>query len=137
VLWWADEEDGMEKKAVFPARGPKPIGPYSPAISYGDLVFVSGQGPMNPDTGQVEKGDVESEMKIVMENVRLLLEAAGSSLDRVLKTTVYLADIEDFTRMNTLYRTYFAEPYPARTTIQAARLPLGIRIEIEAIASRA
>ena len=126
----------MNKKAVFPKRGPKPVGPYSPAIEFGDLVFVSGQGPMNPDSGQIEKGDVESEMKIAMENVRLLLEAAGSGMDRVLKTTVYLADMQDFTRMNALYKTYFTEPYPARTTIQAAALPLGIHIEIDVIAAR-
>ncbi len=126
----------MEKKAVVPARGPKPVGPYSPAIAYNGLVFVSGQGPMNPDTGQVEKGDVESEMKVAMENVRLLLEAAGSGLDRVLKTTVYLARMEDFSRMNALYKTYFTEPFPARTTIQAGALPLGIGIEIEVIAAQ-
>jgi 2-iminobutanoate/2-iminopropanoate deaminase len=127
----------MKKKAVFPKRGPRPVGPYSPAIEYGDLVFVSGQGPMNPDTGQVEKGDVAGEMRIAMENVRLLLEAAGSSLDRVLKTTVYLADIGDFARMNELYKTYFTEPFPARTTIQAAALPLGIKFEIDVVASKA
>ena len=92
---------------------------------------------MNPDTGQVEKGDVESEMKIAMENIRLLLDGAGSGLDRVLKTTVFLADMDDFARMNEIYKTYFNEPYPARTTIQAARLPMGINVEIEAIAARA
>ncbi len=126
----------MEKQAVRPARGPRPVGPYSPAIVYGDLVFVSGQGPGNPDTGKIEKGDVASEMKIVMENLRLLLEAAGSGLDRVLKTTVFLANMDDFARMNDIYKTYFSDPYPARTTIQAARLPMGINVEIEAIAAR-
>src|SRR5512147_2067300 len=126
----------MDKQAVRPSRGPKPVGPYSPAITYGDLVFVSGQGPGNPDTGKIEKGDVASEMKIVMENLRLLLEAAGSGLDRVLKTTVYLANMDDFAKMNDLYKTYFSEPYPARTTIQAAGLPMGINVEIEAIAAR-
>jgi len=126
----------MDKQAVRPSRGPKPVGPYSPAIVYGDFVFVSGQGPGNPDTGKIEKGDVASEMKIVMENLRLLLEAAGSGLDRVLKTTVFLADMDDFARMNDIYKTYFSEPYPARTTIQAARLPMGINVEIEAIAAR-
>lgn len=126
----------MDKKAVFPRRGPKPVGPYSPAVEYDGLVFVSGQGPMNPDTGEVEKGELESEMKIAMENVRLLLEAAGSGMDRVLKTTVYLVDIQEFSRMNALYKTYFTEPYPARTTIQAAGLPLGIRFEIDVIAAR-
>jgi 2-iminobutanoate/2-iminopropanoate deaminase len=129
-------EEHMEKKAVIPKRGPRPVGPYSPAIAYGELVFVSGQGPMNPDTGNVERGDISSEMKIVMENVRLLLEEAGSGLERVLKTTVFLADIEDFARMNELYRAYFSEPFPARTTIQAAKLPLGIRVEVEVIAAR-
>ena len=124
------------KEAINPAVGPKPVGPYSPAIAYGDLVFVSGQGPGNPATGQVEKGDVTSEMKLVMENIRILLEAAGSGLDRVLKTTVYLANMDDFARMNELYKTYFSEPYPARTTIQAGRLPMGINVEIDAIASR-
>jgi 2-iminobutanoate/2-iminopropanoate deaminase len=126
----------MDKQPVMPARGPRPVGPYSPAIAYGDLVFVSGQGPGNPDTGKIEKGDVASEMKIVMENLRLLLEAAGSGLDRVLKTTVFLANMDDFARMNDIYKTYFSEPYPARTTIQAARLPMGINVEIEAIAAR-
>jgi 2-iminobutanoate/2-iminopropanoate deaminase len=109
----------MEKQAVKPDRGPAPVGPYSPAVTYGDLVFVSGQGPINPDTGQVEKGDVIDEMKLAMENVRLLLEASGSSLDKVLKVTVYLADMDEFGRMNEQYKTYFSQPYPARTTIQA------------------
>jgi 2-iminobutanoate/2-iminopropanoate deaminase len=129
-------EELMDKQAVKPTRGPRPVGPYSPAIVSGDLVFVSGQGPMNPDSGQLEKSDVGSEMKLVMENLRILLEAAGCTLDSIVKTTVYLADMDDFAKMNELYRTYFKEPYPARTTIQAARLPMGIKIEIEAIARK-
>jgi 2-iminobutanoate/2-iminopropanoate deaminase len=124
------------KEVVKPARGPRPVGPYSPAIVYGELVFVSGQGPMNPDTGKVETGDVASQMKLAMENVRLLLEAAGSSLDQVLKVTLYLASMDDFARVNELYATFFREPYPARTTIQAAGLPLGISIEIDVISAR-
>ena len=126
----------MKRVAVCPDRGPKPVGPYSPAVSYGDLVFVSGQGPMNPDTGQVERGDVVDEFRMAMGNVRLLLEAAGSGLDRVLKVTLYLADIEDFARVNEAYRSFFSEPFPARTTIQAARLPLGIRVEVDVVAAR-
>ena len=126
----------MQKKAVFPKRGPRPVGPYSPAVELGNLVFVSGQGPMNPDTGKVEVGDTVSEMKVAMENVRLLLEAAGSGMDRVVKTTVYLTDIQEFSRMNELYKTCFTEPYPARTTVQVAGLPLGIHFEIDAIASK-
>jgi len=126
----------MDKQRIRPPRGPNPVGPYPPAIVFGDLVFVSGQGPMNPDTGQVEKGDIASQMKLAMENLRLLLEAAGSGLDRVLKTTVFLANMDDFAPMNELYRSYFSEPYPARTTVQAAGLPLGIAVEIEAVAAR-
>ena len=126
----------MKRVAVCPDRGPKPVGPYSPAVSYGDLVFVSGQGPMNPDTGQVERGDVVDEFRMAMGNVRLLLEAAGSGLDRVLKVTLYLADIEDFARVNEAYRSFFSEPFPARTTIQAARLPLSIRVEVDVVAAR-
>lgn len=126
----------MKRVAVCPDRGPKPVGPYSPAISYGDLVFVSGQGPMNPDTGQVERGDAVDEFRLAMGNVRLLLEAAGSSLDRVLKVTLYLVDIDDFARVNEVYRSFFSEPFPARTTIQAARLPLGISVEVDVIAAR-
>jgi len=91
---------------------------------------------MNPDTGQVERGDVVDEFRMAMGNVRLLLEAAGSGLDRVLKVTLYLADIEDFARVNEAYRSFFSEPFPARTTIQAARLPLGIRVEVDVVAAR-
>jgi 2-iminobutanoate/2-iminopropanoate deaminase len=130
------EEERMTRVAVCPDRGPKPVGPYSPAISYGDLIFVSGQGPMNPDTGQVERGDVVDEFRLAMGNVRLLLEAASSGLDHVLKVTLYLADIDDFARVNEVYRSFFSEPFPARTTIQAARLPLGIRVEVDVIAAR-
>jgi 2-iminobutanoate/2-iminopropanoate deaminase len=125
----------MDKKAIKPERGPAPVGPYSPAITFGDLVFVSGQGPINPDTGKVEKGDVLAELKLAMANVRLLLEAAGSSMERVLKVTLYLADMDDFARVNEQYGTYFSEPYPARTTIQAGRLPLGINVEVDVIAA--
>jgi 2-iminobutanoate/2-iminopropanoate deaminase len=126
----------MERQAVRPARGPKPVGPYSPAIVHGDLVFVSGQGPMNPDTGQIERGDTVDEFRLAMGNVRLLLEEAGSGLGRVLKVTLYLADMDDFGRVNEAYGTFFDEPYPARTTIQAARLPLGIKVEVDVVAAR-
>ncbi|MBN2371445.1 MAG: reactive intermediate/imine deaminase [Vicinamibacteria bacterium] len=126
----------MTRKAVHPDRGPKPVGPYSPAIAFGELVFISGQGPMNPDTGQIERGDVVDEFKIAMSNVRLLLEAAGSAMDRVLKVTLYLADINDFARVNEAYKAYFSEPYPARSTIQAGRLPLEIKVEVDVIAAK-
>jgi 2-iminobutanoate/2-iminopropanoate deaminase len=113
---------------------PKPIGPYSQGIIENGFIFVSGQGCINPQTGQVERGDARSETKRVFENLKTILEAAGSSLARVVKCNVYLRDINDFQAMNEVYATYFAPPYPARTTIQAGALPAGIAVEIECIA---
>ena len=126
----------MAKKAVWPKNGPPPKGPYSPAIVYGELVFVSGQGPVDPATGEVVRGDVLDQMKTAVENIRLILKEAGSSLSDVLKVTVYLSDMNDFSRMNEQYKEVFGPTYPARTTIQAARLPMDIKIEIDVIAHR-
>jgi 2-iminobutanoate/2-iminopropanoate deaminase len=95
---------------------------------------VSGQGPIDADTGEVVKGDVLEEFRLAMANVKLLLEAAGSSLDRVVKVTLYLRDMADFSRVNELYAETFPEPFPARTTIQAGALPLGIDVEVDVIA---
>jgi 2-iminobutanoate/2-iminopropanoate deaminase len=122
------------RKAIVTEQGPKPMGPYSQAIIAGDFVFVAGQGPTNPKTGQRELGDVRSETKRVFENLRAILEAAGSSLEHVVKCNVYLRDINDFAAMNEVYATYFTAPFPARTTIQAGALPGGIAVEIECIA---
>ena len=125
------------RKAIVTEQGPKPVGPYSQAIVEGDFIFVSGQGPINPGTGSLELGDVRSETKRVFENVRAILEAAGSSLGQVMKCNVYLRDIKDFAAMNEVYATFFAAPFPARTTIQAGALPGGIAVEIECIARKA
>jgi 2-iminobutanoate/2-iminopropanoate deaminase len=124
------------RNAVVTENAPKPLGPYSQAIIEGDLVFVSGQGCTNPSTGKLELGDVRSETKRTFENVRAILEAAGSSLDHVTKCNVYLRDINDFAAMNEVYRTFFSAPFPARTTIQAGALPGGIAVEIECIARK-
>jgi 2-iminobutanoate/2-iminopropanoate deaminase len=124
----------MEKKVISPAGGPPPKGPYSPAIAYGNLVFVSGQGAVDPVTGEVKSSDVLEELKLVVQNIRTILEAAGSSMDKVLKVNMYLADIGDFQRVNDAYRGYFGPVFPARTTIQAGKLPLGLKVEIEVIA---
>jgi 2-iminobutanoate/2-iminopropanoate deaminase len=122
------------RKPVQTSRAPKPIGPYSQAIIENGFIFVSGQGCINPDTGQVERGDARSETTRVFENLKTILEAAGSSLAKVVKCNVYLRDINDFQAMNEVYATYFEPPYPARTTIQAGALPAGIAVEIECVA---
>jgi 2-iminobutanoate/2-iminopropanoate deaminase len=124
------------RKAIVTDKGPKPVGPYSQAIVEGDFLFVSGQGPINPATNQLELGDARAETTRVFENIKAILGAAGSSLDQVVKCNVYLRDINDFAAMNEVYKTYFAAPFPARTTIQAGALPGGIAVEIECIARK-
>ncbi|MFL5469603.1 MAG: RidA family protein [Gemmatimonadaceae bacterium] len=124
------------RKAIVTEKAPKPIGPYSQAIVEGDLIFLAGQGCTNPLTGKLERGDVRSETKRTFENIRAILEAAGSSLDDVTKCNVYLRDIDDFPAMNEVYETFFTAPFPARTTIQAGALPGGIAVEIECIAKK-
>jgi 2-iminobutanoate/2-iminopropanoate deaminase len=124
------------RQAILTENAPKPLGPYSQAIVEGDFIFVAGQGPINPETGKREMGDVRSETKRTFENLRAILQAAGSSLDQVVKCNVYLRDINDFAAMNEVYQTYFSAPYPARTTIQAGALPGGIAVEIECIARK-
>lgn len=129
------EEERMNKRPVIPKDGPEAKGPYSQAIAYGDLVFVSGQGPVDVATGEIVHSDVLDEMRIAVENVRRVLEEAGSSLQKVLKVTLYLADMNDFQKVNRQYGEYFGPVFPARTTIQAARLPFDIKIEIDVIAA--
>ncbi|MCR4433498.1 MAG: RidA family protein [bacterium] len=121
----------MEKRAHF---GPaKPIGPYSPAIEVNGFLFVSGQIPLKED-GSLLSGDVGAQAELVLENIKGLLEQAGCSLTQVVKTTIYLSDMQDFSIVNNVYSRYFEEPYPARTTVQVAALPRGAKIEIEVVA---
>ena len=119
---------------VFVQGHAAPSAPYSPAIVEGNLVFVSGQGPLDPKTGEYLKGDVQSETRQVFANIKAILEAAGTSMDKVLKVNVYLRDINDFGAMNEVYKTMFTQPFPARTTIQAGALPRGFAVEIECVA---
>ncbi len=126
----------MDKQAIWPKNGPPTKGPYSPAVVYGDLVFVSGQGPVDAATGAMLTGDVVDEFRRAMINVETILAGAGSSLGQVLKVTLYLRDMADFARVNEVYKEYFGPVYPARTTIQAGRLPFDIKVEIDVIASR-
>ena len=125
------------RNAILTDKAPKPAGPYSQGIIEGDFIFVAGQGCINPQTGAQELGDVRSETRRTFENLRAILQAAGSSLDHVVKCNVYLRDINDFAAMNEVYETFFAAPFPARTTIQAGALPGGIAVEIECIARKA
>ena len=122
------------KEQIFPKDGPAPAGPYSPAIRANGFIFVSGQGPLVLETGQPLRGPVEDQVHRTMQNLRLILESAGSGLQKVVKTTIFLRDMNNFRTMNEVYGSYFEGAPPARTTIQAADLPMGIDVEIEAIA---
>ena len=122
------------REAVSTSTAPAAIGPYSQAIRAGSLLFVSGQIALDPESGVLVEGDVTVQTHRVFRNLAGILEAAGSSLDRVVRATVYLADMNDFAAMNEVYGTYFSSPAPARSTIQAARLPRDARVEIDLIA---
>ncbi|NLL19663.1 MAG: RidA family protein [Clostridia bacterium] len=123
----------MSLQRVTTDKAPAAIGPYSQAIKAGNFVFTSGQLPMNPETGQIE-GDIKAQTKMALTNLANVLEAAGSGMDKVVKTTVFLADINEFAAMNEVYATFFGEVPPARSAFQAANLPKGAKIEIEAVA---
>jgi len=127
----------MSKSAVRTEAAPAPFqgAPYNQAIVANGFVFVSGQGPLDP-SGKLVEGDIAVATHQTFDNLQAILEAAGSSLDKVVKCNVYLRDIKDFAAMNEVYKTYFKPPYPARTTIQAAALPGGIAVEIECIARK-
>ena len=123
------------KHAISSSLAPKPVGPYSAALRAGSLLFVSGQVPLDPATGRMVEGDITVHARRVLENVGALLDAAGLSFAHVVRTTVFLADMNDFQAMNEVYATFFREPYPARSTVQAARLPRDARVEIDVMAS--
>jgi 2-iminobutanoate/2-iminopropanoate deaminase len=125
----------MAQKRVIATDGaPKAIGPYSQAIAHGDTVYCSGQIPLDPATNQLVEGGIAEQTVRVLENLKAFLEAAGSSLDRVLKTTVFLKDMAEFASMNEVYGRYFHVNPPARATVEAARLPRDVRVEIECVA---
>jgi 2-iminobutanoate/2-iminopropanoate deaminase len=124
----------MEKITIVTDQAPQPIGPYSAGVRAGNLVFTAGQIGLDPASGEIVPGGIEAETHRVFQNLRGILEAAGASLDQVVKTTVFLRDMADFPRMNAVYAEYFKGDYPARSTVQAAGLPKGVAVEIEAIA---
>jgi 2-iminobutanoate/2-iminopropanoate deaminase len=115
-------------------HAPKAIGPYSQAVRAGNLIFCAGQIPLDPATMQIVEGDIETQTRRVLQNLSAVLEAAGSSLSRVTKTTVFMADLGEFARMNAVYAEFFTHHPPARSAVQAAALPRGAKIEIECIA---
>jgi len=123
------------KSAISSAGAPKAIGPYSQAVRAGQLLFLSGQVPMDPATGALIDGDIAAQTRRVFDNLGAVLAAAGLTFANVVRTTVFLADMNDFAAMNTVYATYFSEPYPARSTVQVARLPKDARVEVDVIAS--
>ena len=125
----------MPTQAISSPDAPKAIGPYSQAVRAGQLLFASGQIPTDPATGAIVDGDVAAQTRRVFDNLNAVLKAANLSFANVVRTTVFLADMNDFAAMNEVYGQYFSEPYPARATVQVARLPKDARVEIDVIAS--
>ena len=123
------------RSAFTSPDAPKAIGPYSSALRAGQLLFISGQVPVDPATGQMIEGDIAAQTRRVLDSIGGLLGAGGLTFDAVVRTTVFLADMNDAPAMNEIYSTYFPQPYPTRATVQVARLPRDVRIEIDAIAA--
>lgn len=124
-----------EKKVIIAEKAPKALGPYSAAIAYGNFIFASGQLGINPETGESAGDEIKSQTRQALENVKAVLEAAGTDLPHVLKTTVFLRDMNDFAAMNEVYAEFFTDNFPARSAFQVAKLPKGLAVEIEVIAA--
>ncbi|RLG87090.1 MAG: deaminase [Thermoprotei archaeon] len=124
----------MAKQVVFTEKAPKPVGPYSQGVKAGGFLFVAGQIPIDPSTDRIVEGSFEDKVRRVLENVKAVVEAAGGSLDNVVKVTVYLKDISLFDRFNKVYAEYFPRNPPARVVVEVSNLPKGVELEVEAIA---
>ena len=124
------------KQLIATAAAPQAIGPYAQAVVYNGIAYLSGQIPLDPASGQIVDGDIAAQTGRVLENLKAVLEACGSSLDQVLKTSVFLKDMGDFPRMNEVYARYFGAHPPARSTVEVARLPRDVRVEIDCIAAK-
>lgn len=126
----------MEKKIIRTDNAPAPIGPYNQAIQYGDMIFISGQIPIDPKSGNLEQSDIKAETTQVMENLKAILTEAGLTFDDVIKTSIFLMDMGQFGAVNEVYGSYFAGYAPARETVQVAGLPKGVNVEISMIAGK-
>lgn len=122
------------KKIIFTDKAPAPIGPYSQAVAAGNMLYTSGQIALHPETGELVTGDIETETKQVMENMKAVLEAAGTTFENVIKSTIFISNMDDFAKINTVYGAYFNEKTaPARETVQVAKLPKNVNVEISMI----
>lgn len=124
----------MNKKVIYTEKAPKPIGPYSQAIQSGQFLFLSGQIPLDPSTGEMVKADIRQQTRQVLENLKAVLESQGLGMENVVKVTIFLKDLGNFNQVNEVYETYFSNSPPARTTVEVSRLPRDSQLEIEAIA---
>ena len=124
----------MHKEIIHTEKAPQPVGPYSQAVKANGFLFLAGQVPLHPESGALHTGSFEAQCRLVLENIKAVLNAGGSSLEEVVKVTIFLKDMEDFDQLNAIYSEYFGAGKPARTCIQAGRLPKDVAVEMEAIA---
>ena len=133
ILIFSQEPTEMQKEIISTENAPQAIGPYSQAVKAGNLMFISGQIPLDPKTGDLVSESIDEQAKQVLNNIKSICEAAGQSIDDIVKISIFLTDLENFAIVNEVMKEYFAEPYPARATVEVSGLPLGVNVEIEAI----
>ena len=124
----------MPKEVIVSEKAPKPVGPYSQAVKAGNFLFISGQLPINPAMGEIVRGNFEEAVKVVLENVKSIVEEAGGTMDDIVKVTVYMKDLSLFSKFNEIYSQYFKDKYPARVVVEVSRIPKDADLEVEAIA---
>ena len=135
ILIFSKELNQMSKEIISTENAPQAIGPYSQAVKAGGLMFISGQIPLNPETGDLVSGSIEDEANQVLQNIKSICEAAGHGMEDIVKITIFLTDLGNFATVNEVMKKHFSEPYPARATVEISGLPLGVNVEIEAIVS--
>ena len=135
TLIFSKEINEMPKEIISTENAPQAIGPYSQAVKAGGLMFISGQIPLNPETGDLVSGSIEDEANQVLQNIKSICEAAGHGMEDIVKITIFLTDLGNFATVNEVMKKHFSEPYPARATVEISGLPLGVNVEIEAIVS--